>query len=419
MDTSRIATRLRQQVMKFSGEVSVGLGKVAQRFVAEMVYGIQASQSVVLTEIARTLEEPISIKKTEERLSRNLQRKELEKTVQANVTRKAAGQVGEETLLIIDPSDLSKKYAKKMQYLATVRDGSEGELANGYWTLHVIGTELESPEMLPLYQRLYSAEAPHFISENDEILRAMDAVCTAVGKKGLWIMDRGGDRINLFEPMLDRQLKFLFRLVGNRDLLCGGRKVLAEDWAIRCPCPYSETIVKEEKGREKTYTLSFGFRSVRLPGRPEPLYLLVIKGFGAEPMMLLTNKPLRWSRKVLWRMVRSYLRRWSVEETIRFVKQSYDLENVRVLNYPGLQNLLPLLLAVMYFAAVVLDTREKLKVMAGYVLGAAKRVFGIPDFRYYALADGLRGLFTRHPGRPQRRDGPEDPQILLFSLESP
>jgi len=160
MDTSRIATRLRQQVMKFSGEVSVGLGKVAQRFVAEMVYGIQASQSVVLTEIARTLEEPISIKKTEERLSRNLQRKELEKTVQANVTRKAAGQVGEETLLIIDPSDLSKKYAKKMQYLATVRDGSEGELANGYWTLHVIGTELESPEMLPLYQRLYSAEAP-------------------------------------------------------------------------------------------------------------------------------------------------------------------------------------------------------------------------------------------------------------------
>jgi hypothetical protein len=419
VNTSMIATRLREQVMKFSGEVSAGLGKVPQRFVAEMLYGIQASQSVVLTEIARTLEEPISIKKTEERLSRNLQRKELEKSVQEAVTRRAAERVGEDTLLIIDPSDLSKKYAKKMEYLATVRDGSEGELANGYWTLHVIGTELESPEMLPLYQRLYSAEAPHFISENDEILRAIDAVTAWMGSKGLWIMDRGGDRINLFEPVLDRKLKFLFRLVGNRDLLCGKQKVLAEQLAISCPCPYSETIVKEDKGREKTYTLSFGFRRVRLPGRAEQLYLLVIKGLGEQPTMLLTNKPLRWSRKVLWRLVRAYLRRWSIEETIRFVKQSYDLENVRVLNYPGLQNLLPLLLAVMYFAAVVLDTREKLKVMAGYVLKAAKRVFGIPDFKYYALADGLRGLFTRHPGRPQRNSRSADPQILLFSLESP
>lgn len=418
MNSSKVATRLREQVIRFSGEVSAGLGKVARRFVAEMLYGIQASQSVVLTQITRTLEEPTSIKKTEERLSRNLQRKALEKIVQENVTRLASRLVGEETLLMIDPSDLSKKYARKMQYLATVRDGSEGDLANGYWTLHVIGTELESPQLLPLYGRLYSADAPHFVSENEEILRAVDAVCAETGRKGLWIMDRGGDRSDLFEPMLDRRLKFLFRLVGNRHLLCGGRKVLAEDLALHCPCAYRETIVKEEKGREKTYTLDFGFRPVHLPERPEALNLLVIKGFGGKPLMLLTNEPLRRSRQVLWRLVRAYLRRWSIEETIRFVKQSYDLENVRVLNYPGLQNLLPLLLAVMYFAAVVLDPGQKLKVMASYVLKAAKRVFGIPDFRYYAVADGLRGLFTRHPGRPRRKSPFEDPQSLLFELHS-
>jgi hypothetical protein len=418
MNSSKVATRLREQVMKFSGEVSAGLGRVPQRFVAEMVYGIQASQSVVLTEIARTLEEEISIKKTEERLSRNLRRAELEKTVQENVTRMASRGVGEETLLIIDPSDVSKKYAKKMEYLATVRDGSEGELATGYWTLHVIGTELESPEIVPLYQRLYSANAPQFVSENAEILRAIDAVCAEIGRKGLWIMDRGGDRIHLFEPMLERKLKFLFRLVGDRDLVWGGGKVLAREVAVRCPCPYSETIVKEQQGKEKVYTLSFGYREVGLPGRPERLFLLVIRGLGEEPLMLLTNRPLRRSRKVLWRLVRAYFRRWSIEDTIRFIKQSYDLENVRVLKYPGLQNLLPLLLAVMYFAAVVLDTRERLKIMASYVLKAARRVFGIPDFKYYALADGLRSLFARHPGHPRRPSRAPDPQILLFSLES-
>jgi len=76
-----------------------------------MVYGIQASESVVLTEVARTLEEPISIKKIEERLSRNLQRPELEGVVQDNLLRMAQGHIGKDTLLIIDPSDLSKKYA--------------------------------------------------------------------------------------------------------------------------------------------------------------------------------------------------------------------------------------------------------------------------------------------------------------------
>jgi hypothetical protein len=57
MDYSRIARKLRDKIARFSGELSRGLSKVSKRFVREMVYGIQASQSVVLTKIARTLEE--------------------------------------------------------------------------------------------------------------------------------------------------------------------------------------------------------------------------------------------------------------------------------------------------------------------------------------------------------------------------
>ncbi len=77
MNYSRIARKLRDKIARFSGELSLGLPKVAERFIREMVYGIQASQSVVLTKIARTLEEPISIKKLEERLSRQLLRRGL------------------------------------------------------------------------------------------------------------------------------------------------------------------------------------------------------------------------------------------------------------------------------------------------------------------------------------------------------
>jgi hypothetical protein len=37
----------------------------------------------------------------------------------------------DDTPIILDLSDLAKPYARKMDYLATVRDGSTGELVNG------------------------------------------------------------------------------------------------------------------------------------------------------------------------------------------------------------------------------------------------------------------------------------------------
>ena len=49
-----------------------------------------------------------------------------------------------------------------------------------------------------------------------------------------------------------------------------------------------------------------------------------------------------------------------------------------------------LVTAAAYFAAVYLGLRIKLRVLAGHVLRASKCVFGIPDFRLYALADGIR-----------------------------
>ena len=417
MNATRVARNVRARIGRFSGDLSKGLCVRARRFVSEMVYGIQASESVVLTEVARTLEEPISIKKIEERLSRNLQRPELEGVVQDNLLRMAQGHIGKDTLLIIDPSDLSKKYAKKMEYLATVRDGSAHDLAQGYWMLHIIGAEVGSNTMVPLYHRLWSSDAPGHISENDEILRGIDAVAKHVGKRGIFVCDRGGDRINLFEPILERQLRFLFRLVGNRHLVFNKNTLPAEQIAWHCPCPFRTTVTRIKDGKEKTYELRFGYRKVRLPERAEPLFLLVVHGLGEVPLMLLTNEPLRRSFKWVWRMVRAYLKRWCIEETIRYIKTCYDLENVRVLTYKGLQNLMPLVLSATFFAACVLDHDARLRVMAGYIERAAKRVFGIPDFKYYALADGLRALLTRHPGRPVTRPGPKtDQQMTLFAF---
>ena len=112
------------------GKLSARLCKPARRFVGEALYGIAARGSVRLTEIGRSLEEPIALIKTETRLSRNLARPELAASVGEAVLAEGAGRIGERTLLILDLSDIAKPYAEKMEHLARMRDSSTGAIAD-------------------------------------------------------------------------------------------------------------------------------------------------------------------------------------------------------------------------------------------------------------------------------------------------
>jgi hypothetical protein len=402
MLTSKLAGKLRSKINQFSGYVSSGLDKTAQRFVGEAIYGMLCSQSVVLTQIGRTLQSTVSLKKIEERFCRQLKKPALWDAIHRQVLEDAGPRIDEDTLLILDLSDIAKKYAQKMEYLATVRDGSDdGELTNGYWTTHVIGAEVDSDRVLPLYQQLYSQEAPDFKSENTQMLAAIDRVHAAGEGRGIWVIDRGGDRNVLFDRLLDSQApkEFIIRLVGDRHVFYKGKKQLALELARGCKTPYSQTIVKKKDGKQTVYNLGFGYCPVRLPGHQTPLWMVVVNGYGEKPMLLLTTQPLRRNRQVVWKVLQSYIKRWSIEQTIRFVKQCYDVENIRVLTYQRLRNMMGLLLAVFYFMAVKLDRSAKLSIMSGYILKAAKRVFGVPDFKYYAMSDGISAIFRRAPGK--------------------
>jgi hypothetical protein len=303
-----------------------------------------------------------------------------------------------------------------MEYLSRVRDGSEGKIADGYWLCQVIGVENEGNEITPLYGELYSSQAKDFVSENREILRALGKVSGAVGEKGVWVIDRGGDRGKLYEELIPHGLRFIVRQMGDRHLLLGPRRELALQVALDGPLPYQTEIVREVKGQEQVFHLSYGFRAVRLPDYPKtPLFLVVVQGLGETPLMLLTNLPMRRNWRVLWWVVSAYLTRWRVEETIRFGKQSYQVEDIRVLTYERLRNLIVLVLAAMFFTAVILGTKMKLFILASHVLKAAKRLFGIPDFRYYALSDGIKEILCRFPRRsPPHLDRLHYQQYLLF-----
>ena len=78
-----------------------------------------------------------------------------------------------------------------------------------------------------------------------------------------------------------------------------------------------------------------------------------------------------------------------------------------------------LVLAVAFFAAVRLGESVKLEVLSRHVTKMAKRFFGVPDFHYYALADGIATLLARCAKGPLRSRAPRppnDPQQILFDI---
>lgn len=72
--------------------------------------------------------------------------------------------------------------------------------------------------------------------------------------------------------------------------------------------------------------------------------------------------------------------------------------------------------AVAYFAAAWLGRQLKLGVLAEHIAKVSKRMFDVPEFFYYAIADGQEWLFVSHGkwrGPSERFDGKGDLQMEL------
>ena len=137
----------------------------------------------------------------------------------------------------------------------------------------------------------------------------------------------------------------------------------------------------------------------------------MVAGFGQEPLLLWIDLcGVRDSQFLGW-IAQIYLTRWKIDETFRFVKQSYPLEDIRILRYQRLKELALLMTAATYFAATFLGQELKLKILCEKLLIIPERFFGIPTFRFYALAGRIRNILSRGspspPADPPKRLQPE------------
>ena len=426
MNDTTAAHRLREQLKKFVGIVFPHVPKLQKEFLGQMFFGIQAGQTTVLSRIARELDEDILLKKTEERLSRHLLAAKLDETVRDAVLAHGAAYVHDDTVVSIDPSDIQKPYAQEggMPFLAKVWDGSKGRVGDnlGYNLCFATATPSMSRRIVPLRMTMWSAKEDGFTSENDKVLGVIRDVARECGKRGIYVYDRGGDGNWLFDFFIAEGLDFIVRLVGDRHLLHWNGKRLAADLAGDCEMKYRQCVTFKSHGRELVVPIEYGSLPVRLPDHPGvELRLVVVKWPRCEkPMMLLTTLRAARSRRSLQQVVEGYLTRWRVEETIRFVKQAYEIEDVRLLRYDRLKAMVAIVLAVAYFAMAWLGLREKLAVLSDHVKRVSRRMFEVPEFFFYAIADGVCRLFTRH-GRWNGLDGPdeepEEPCQLELALQ--
>jgi len=394
-ENSRTVAAVKGQLSKFSGIISKGLPKVKQRLVREMIYGIQAGKDVKLSSITRSLNEPIPLIKTEDRLSRNLDDRDFTEEINNQICRLGSKKVLDDMVIAIDPGDIRKRYASRMECLCKIRDGSEHEIGNGYWLAKAVAADIEHKKVIPLYLEAYSQEAKGFLSENDQLFKVIDTVGATMGNKGIYAIDRGGDRGKLYEKFLEKgkEKRFVIRLTQQRDLIHKGIRKNCLLVATHLPCPYQTVIIKYEDGKEEKTTVSYNVLPVKLPGYAHPLFFVVVKGFGKVPMMLLTSCPVNIkSKESIWRIVEIYLTRWKCDESFRYIKQCYNLEDIRVRHYTSIRNVVVLILAVTYFAAVCLGDNLKLKMLVERIYLVSKRFFGVPTFFNYAIADGLYNL---------------------------
>jgi tRNA threonylcarbamoyladenosine modification (KEOPS) complex Pcc1 subunit len=384
--------------MKFLKDFS----KPEKKWIKDIYRGILKSRDVKLSEIARSIKGDVRL--IENRLSMNLQSKDISSEIYKSYLPYVKDMIKENTFITLDLSDINKRYAKSMEHLCKAWNGSEGEATTGYWLISLIAHNEEKENIIPLYKELYSQNSPDFESENAVILNAIKTVKKGIGNKGIIMIDRGGDRKNLFMELDENRSEFLIRMNSQKRHLQIGDKKLYPDEIFKI-YKYKARFQKKKDGREETKKIRYTFRKVRIPKVDGVFTLIGVRGLGNKPLFLITNVEVKDKRKALW-LIKGYLSRWIIEESFRWIKQAYNVEDIRVQKYKSLRNIITILFLIFAFLTTHLLLNTRLKFLFFWTYKTSQRLRDDINFVLYALSRGVSDLFYRQIPTIWKLDSP-------------
>lgn len=377
-------SNLKRGILKFTEKISKTFSRPVMKFICNMIYGILASKSCLLSEIGRNLNEKIALRKTVTRLSRNLNDFNDGEELFEEYLKSIKNRYDDKSVLIIDGSDITKPASTELEGLCEVRDGSTGEIGIGY---HTLGAAVLSDKKLPygVYSRIYSSREKDFISEDNEIIKCFEFLSKHFSKSNIRTMDRGYDCNRYYEYFIKRGEKFIIRAKKNRNVIYMDKTVNILELANQFKGKY-KLEYKDKSGINRNVKISI--IPIRLcEFKKTELNLVVVYGFGSIPMMLITNLKSNYKRLCV-AVCKVYLMRWRIEEFFKFKKQSFDFENLRVQSLKSIRNLDLLLTIAIGYISEISGKSENIKLRAE-IIQVSKRLFGVPDFLYYAVADGI------------------------------
>jgi len=376
---------LKRGFLNFSEKLTKKLTRTDFKFISQMIYGIYHSQSCHLSKIGRALNENITLKKTIDRLSRNLSEFEDRDILSENYLKTMKKQINDKTILIVDGSDITKTYTTKMEGISKVRDGSTGEYKLGYHTLGITALTPERKMPIPVYTRVYTPKEDGFVSEDDEVLNGLKFLGKHFGKKNIRDFDRGYDNNTYYEYLIKNEEKFVIRAKKNRDVIYDEKRINILELAKKFKGKYKLDFAK--KNGFKT-TCKVSIIPIKLVCRPNNnLNLVICYGFGKEPMMLITNLKSD-DKRLSVAVVKVYLMRWRIEEYYRFKKNQFKLEDLRVRSLNSIRNLDLILMIVVGYIGYISEKQEE-KPYVLELIKISKRIYDIANFVFYAIADGL------------------------------
>jgi len=404
-ERSKWKVRLAVWMDHLPGDVS----RPVRKLMLECVFGILSSGSLRLSEIGRALQEPMRLHHTQKRLSRMLSMHgEVAWYAERLQLSHLGPRVTEEMIVAVDAGDLNRDGSGKSEHRCRVRDGDTGEIVGGYPLMTVVARDVRTGRTLPLLTRLLSSARYGFRSENWDLVSVMDQVARHLPGKRLWVVDRGGDRGELWSHWLTNGWDVLVRAANLRHWSWRGGRYKAQEIARLLPLKHRGSL--RRNGKEE---VRFGITRVRLPAFPEKsLWMLVVRHGRKEPMVLVTSQPVR-GRKQGERMIWSYMDRWSCEEACRFTKQGFQAEKVQARRFAALQNLVALASLAWGFLAASQEDADTLVSRAKRQKPKKK-----PAFPFYTLIRGWQRLFAAAREvyyvllRCKRPEPP--PQIPLF-----
>jgi len=386
------------------------LTKPQKKFLRDGLVGLLRAGRPVVCRMARKLpDRGTKFLSRLDRLEGHLNRDDdLDQKVKAALPGLWLPMVREDTPIILDLSDIAKPLAKKMDYLAAVRDGSTGQLVNGYWLMELYAS-VSRKNPVPILMEPFSHEQPFCPGQNPILLDAVRWVFELTEKRGVLVVDRGGDARALLEDWIDHDYRFVVRLRGDRDLLrfyggFGGAVQTIQTWregqwvrvearrlAEQTPTPHCAWRTVKRGGKVILRFSQVGWVKVRLPGREATLTMVVARSPSHDvPFMLLTSLPVE-SVEDARRVLGYYARRWECEEGIRFLKSEVNLERIRTFHWTAICRLVLVCGLVMLYLTWMLERKPNL---ADRLIAFGQPLPDEPDLLLYRLLTGLTEAIT-------------------------